>query len=160
MLMFVITAINTSFWLFLHFGAAFIFVRIPEKYRLRLYKNKRFFTVSQKEILFYKKIGLPKWKDKLPQYNKDFNKRNLSHELSKEYIESFITATCQAEIIHYIIIPLGYFSVFFALLTTHREYWVFILIATFIGMCNLVFSLIQRYNRFRLEKLLIKKFGG
>jgi len=152
--MFMITAINTLFWVFLHFGVAFIFVRIPEKYRLRIYNNKSFFTVSQREIRFYKKIGLPKWKDRLPQYNKGFNKRNLSNEISKEYLESFIIATYQAETVHYIIIPLGYLSVFFALLTSNRDYTIFIVIATFIGMCNLVFSLIQRYNRFRLERLL------
>ncbi|MDR2717616.1 MAG: hypothetical protein LBB89_06085 [Treponema sp.] len=155
-----ITIINTLFWIFLHFGVAFLFGRLPENFRLRTFNNKRkFFIVSEKEILFYKKIRLPKWKDKLPQYNKGFNKRNLSNEISKEYLELFINVTCQAEMVHYIIIPLGYFSVFFTLLTNKPEYWffIFILIATFIGVCNMAFSFIQRYNRFRLEKLLLKR---
>jgi hypothetical protein len=126
---------------------------------LRVFNNKRiFFIVSEKEIWFYKKIYLPKWKDKLPQYNKGFNKKNLFNKISKEYLELFINVTCQAEMVHYIIIALGYFSVFFTLLTKNQKYWLFILIATFIGICNLAFSLIQRYNRFRLEKLLLKKY--
>jgi len=154
-----IIIINTLFWISLHFGIAFIYVRIPENYRLRAFNNKRkFFIVSEKEMMFYKKIGLPKWKDKLPQYSKGFNKRNLPDQISKEYLELFINVTCQAEMVHYIIIILGYFSVFFALLTNKHKYWIFILIATFIGICNLVFSLIQRYNRFRLDKLLIKRY--
>jgi hypothetical protein len=156
-----ITIINTLFWFLLHFGVGFLFIRLPENFRLRVFNNKKkFFIVSEKEIWFYKKIRLPKWKDKLPQYNKGFNKRNLPNEISKEYLELFINVTCQAEIVHYIIIPLGYFSVFFSLLTNNPEYWffIFILIATFIGICNIVFSLIQRYNRYRLEKLLFKRY--
>jgi hypothetical protein len=157
MVTFMIVTINTLFWLFLHFGVAFIFVRLPEDLRLHVFNNKRkLFIVSEKEIRFYKKIHLPKWKDKLPQYNKGFNKRNLPNKVSKEYLELFINVTCQAEMVHYIIIPLGYFSIFFALLIKNQEYWLFILIATFIGICNILFSLIQRYNRFRLEKILLR----
>jgi hypothetical protein len=154
-----ITIINTLFWIFLHFGVSFLFTKLPENFRLRVFNNKkRFFIVSEKEISFYKKIRLPKWKDKLPQYNnKGFSKRNLPNKISKEYLELFINVTCQAEMVHYIIIFLGYFSVFFSLLTHNPKYWffLFLLIATFIGICNIVFSLIQRYNRFRLEKLLL-----
>jgi len=151
--------INTLFWIFLHFGVSFLFRITPENFRLRVFNNKRkLFIVSEKEIRFYKKIRLPKWKDKLPQYNKGFNKRNLPNKISKEYLELFINVTCQAEAVHYAIIILGYFSVFFTLLTNNKKYWVFIVIATFIGICNTVFSLIQRYNRFRLEKLLSKKY--
>jgi len=157
----IITIINTLFWVLLHFGVGFLFMRLPENSRLRLCNNKRrFFIVSEREIRFYKKIRLPEWKDKLPQYNKGFNKRNLPNEISKEYIELFINVTCQAETVHYAIIPLGYFSVFFSLLTHNPKHWVliFIVIATFIGMGNAVFSLIQRYNRFRLERLLSQKY--
>jgi hypothetical protein len=154
-----ITIINTLFWVILHFSVSFLFTSLPEDFRLRVFNNKkRFFIVSEKEIWFYKKIRLPEWKDKLPQYNnKGFNKRNLPNEISKEYLELFINVTCQAEMVHYIIVPLGYFSVFFSLLTHNTEYWflIFFLIATFIGICNIAFSLIQRYNRFRLEKLLL-----
>jgi hypothetical protein len=156
-----ITIINILFWIFIHFGVAFIFMRIPEYIRLRTFNNKKgFFIVSEKEIRFYKKIYLQKWKDKLLQYNNGFNKRTLYNKISKEYLELFINITCQAEIVHYIIIPLGYFSIFFSLFTNNPKYWlfIFIIIATFIGICNIAFSLIQRYNRFRLNKLLLKKY--
>jgi hypothetical protein len=156
-----ITLINTLFWVLLHFLTAFIFMRLPESLRLRLFNNKiKFFIVSEKEIKFYKKILLSKWKDKLPQYNKGFNKRNLPDKISIEYLELFINVTCQAEMVHYIIIPLGFLSVFFPLLTNNHKIWIFILIAVFIGICNLIYSIIQRYNRFRLNKLLIKRKNG
>jgi len=153
-----ISVINTLFWVLLHFGVAFLFMKLPENIRLRLCNSKkRFFIVSEKEIRFYKKIRLPKWKDKLPQHNKGFDKRNLPSTISKEYLELFVNVTCQAETVHYAIIPLGYFSVFFSSLTHNPAHWflIFILIATIIGACNVLFSLIQRYNRFRLEKLLL-----
>jgi len=142
----------------LHFLTAYVFMKLPESLRLRLFNNKKsFFIVSEKEIKFYKKILLPKWKDRLPQYNKDFNKRNLPDKISVEYLKLFINVTCQAEMVHYIIIPLGFFSLFFSLLTNNHKIWIFILIASFIGVCNLIYSFIQRYNRFRLYKLLLKK---
>ena len=154
----IITLINTIFWVFLHFFVAFIFMKLPENLRLRLFNNKKkFFIVSEREIWFYKKILLPRWKDKLPQNNKGFNKRNLPDKISIEYLELFINVTCQSEMVHYLIIPLGYFSLFFSLLTNNHKTWIFIIIASFIGVCNLLFSFIQRYNRFRLNKLLLKK---
>jgi len=152
--------LNTIFWFSLHFGIGFLFPALPEKLKNKLFnENKKIFNISEKEIKFYKKINLHKWKDKLPQFNRGFNKRNLSDKITKEYLELFIKVTCQAEIVHYIIIPLGYFSIFFSKLTKNPEklIYVFILIATFIGLCNLIFSMIQRYNRFRLRKLIKNK---
>jgi len=153
----IISILNTVFWVSLHFGVAFFFKIMPESFKLRVFNNKRkIFIVSEKEMRFYKKIRLPKWKDKLPQFNDGFNKRHLPDKISKDYLELFINVTCQAEAVHYAIILLGYFSLFFTLLTKNKYIWIFIIIATFIGICNLVFSLIQRYNRFRLEKLLLR----
>ena len=155
----VIFILNTIFWLSLHFCIGFLFPYLPEQLKNKLFnKNRKIFSVSEKEITFYRKMYLHKWKDKLPQFNRGFNKRNFPNKVTKEYLELFINVTCQAEIAHYIIIPIGYFSILFSLLTKNPENWtyVFILIATLIGLCNLVFSMIQRYNRFRLGKLLIK----
>ena len=155
----VIFVLNTIFWFSLHFGIGFLFPILPKQLKdILCNKNRKFFSVSENEIKFYRKIHLHKWKDKLPQFNRGFNKRNLPNKVTEEYLELFIDVTCQAEIVHYIIIPIGYFSIIFSLLTQNPENWiyVFILIATFIGLCNLIFSMIQRYNRFRLKKLLIK----
>jgi glycosyl-4,4'-diaponeurosporenoate acyltransferase len=155
----IIYVVNTFFWIFLHFGIGFLVPILPENIKIILFnKNRRIFIVSEKEIKFYRKIRLHVWKDKLPQFNKGFNKRNLPNTISKEYLELYIYVTCQAEFAHYMVIILGYFSVFFSLLTKNKEYWIFILIATFIGLCNLIFSLIQRYNRFRLKKILFIKY--
>ncbi len=87
-----ITAANIVFWVALHFGtAAFFTYALPEKTKNRLFDyKKRFFTVSEKEMRFYRKIKLPFWKDKLPQFNKDFNKRNLESEITPEYIKRFL----------------------------------------------------------------------
>jgi hypothetical protein len=155
---FIIAIAYNLFWFSLHFGITFLYSRLPKNLRLRLFNyKKRLFIVSEKEMRIYKKIHLHKWKDILPQFNKDFNKRNLPNKISKEYLESFINVTCKAEAIHYTIIPLGYLSVFFALLG-NQQIWLIIFMPTFIGICNVPFALIQRYNRFRLVRLLIKKY--
>ena len=105
---------------------------------------------------WYRRIGLPKWKDRLPQFNNDFDKRRLRKKLSAAYLEEFIFNTCRAEVIHTGIALLGYLSLLFCLLCDDPagNLLLFAAIATVIAVCNLPFSMIQRYNRSRLEKLL------
>lgn len=152
-----ITAANIVFWVALHFGtAAFFTYALPEKTKNRLFDyNKRFFTVSEKEMRFYRKIKLPFWKDKLPQFNKDFNKRNLESEITPEYIKRFLLQTCKAETIHYTISILGFLSLLFCLLEKNPVSFLPLYsgIALLAVICNLPFSLIQRYNRYRLLKV-------
>lgn len=153
------TVINTAFWLGIHFGFAWVISTLSENKKAKFLQPKRkYFIVSEKEIKFYRLIGLPKWKDKLPQYNKDFDKRNLKKDINAEYVSEFIRVTCSAEFIHFGIPVLGYLSLLFCLFCDDRAkyFWLFFAIATFIGLCNIPFALIQRYNRFRLKKLLDK----
>ncbi len=152
------TLSNTLFWICLHFwGAAFITTTIPSPVRRRRFDyRKPFFEVSQGELSFYRRIKLPAWKDRLPQYNKDFDKRHLRNEMTPAYVREFLFMTCQAEIVHYSIAVAGYLSLFFCMLCDDPigNLPLFFCIATFIGLCNIPFALIQRYNRYRLVKVL------
>ena len=108
-----ITLLNTVFWTALHFGTAELVTHLPLDVQHRLFDWQRpFFHVSEKEMTLYRRLRLPRWKDRLPQFNPEFDKR-----------------------------PLDWLPLFF-------------LIALFIGLCNLPFAAIQRYNRYRLLRLL------
>ena len=73
-----ITLLNTAFWVGLHFGTAGVFCALPKDVQTRWFDpNRRFFTVSDWEMRVFRKIGLPKWKDRLPQFNPEFDKRQI-----------------------------------------------------------------------------------
>ncbi|MBQ8637049.1 MAG: hypothetical protein IJ423_03560 [Clostridia bacterium] len=152
-----ISLINIVFWLVVFYGTAGIIVALPNKWQKKLFDSeRRFYTVSEREMNFYRQIRLPKWKDKLPQHNADFEKRHLPKEITKDYLLKYIFVTCRAEIIHYVTGIVGYLSLFFSFLSENVEYWydVYMTIATAMMIGNIPFSMIQRYNRYRLKRLL------
>lgn len=154
---FAVTVINIIFWVGLHFASGLLITSLPHNFKAKIF-GSRFFSVSDAEMRFYRKIRLNYWKDKLPQYNDRFDKRHLKQNPDLNYIETYITETKIAETVHYTIGVLGYFSVLFMFFSENRSFWavVYILIATLILALNLPFALIQRYNRFRLEKVYDK----
>lgn len=152
-----LTLLNTAFWLGLHFGFAGAVTHLPQTVQRRWFNPGCLrFKVSAREMRFYRRVGLPRWKDRLPQFNRDFDKRRLRRDLTAEYLEEFIFNTCRAEVIHLDIALLGWSSLLFCLLCDDpaENLPLFSAIAAAIGLCNLPFSMIQRYNRSRLEKLL------
>ncbi len=152
-----ISLINIAFWLVVFYGTAAAIVAMPRKWQKKLFDSShRFYRVSEREMRFYRAIKLPKWKDKLPQYNKDFEKRHLPEEITKEYLITYIFMTCRAEVVHYITGVVGYLSLFFSFLSESVEYWydIYFTIATTMMLGNMPFSMIQRYNRYRLIRLL------
>ena len=153
----VIALLNTAFWFALHFGIAELLTSLPAGIRRRLFDwNRPFFRVSEREMAFYRRILLPRWKDRLPQFNSEFDKRHLAVSPTPAYLRKFLEVTCHAEMIHELIALLGFLSLFFCLLCEQPLNWLplFWGIALFIGLCNLPFAAIQRYNRFRLVRLL------
>ncbi|MCB6365298.1 hypothetical protein LI291_03745 [Intestinibacillus massiliensis] len=155
----IMIAANTAFWVGLHFGTAFAFTSVPRRYRERLFAACRaFFRVSQVEMRFYRKIRLPEWKDRLPQYNRDFDKRGLPAEVTEGYLLEYRFITCQAEAVHYLIAALGYLSLLFCLACERpaRNLPLFFGIATALGLCNFPFAMVQRYNRCRLDAVLAR----
>ena len=117
------TLLNTAFWFGLHFGTAGAVCALPKDMQTQWFDpNRRFFTVSDWEMRVFRKIGLPKWKDRLPQFNPEFDKRHLKSGLV------------------------------FCLLSADRTAWLirYAVIALAIQLANLPFAWIQRYNRKRL----------
>ena len=95
-----ITLLNTAFWFGLHFGTAGAVCALPKDVQTRWFDpNRRFFTVSDWEMRVFRKIGLPKWKDRLPQFNPEFDKRHLKSGRDTAYLDRFLFITCRAEVI-------------------------------------------------------------
>ncbi len=70
---------------------------------------------------------------------------------------------CAAEIIHEIIIILGYASAAFSLLTPDWKgyIWIFLITAFAAGLCDVPFVILQRYNRPRILRVMkIYKLGS
>ena len=84
-----------------------------------------------------------------------FPKRRLAGELTLPYVEKFLTETCIAEVGHLAIGVLGFCSVGFAWLLPdpHPYIPLFVGFATLNLLIQLLFVIIQRYNRPRLMRL-------
>lgn len=88
------------------------------------------------------------WKDRVPQFvsNDGFSKKHIDN-ISLEYLNRFISETCRGEWMH--TCNLG--SIFLTLLVNQSMVGVTFSVLIFVG--NAPCTLIQRYNRFRLEVL-------
>lgn len=104
------------------------------------------YRVSGKELRFYEKLGLHRWKGRLPTYDPDaFDRRNHSWP-------EIAQATAQAEVVHEVIIP---FSLLPVLAGFRFGAWpVFILTSIAAAGIDLLFAILQRYNRPRILALV------
>ncbi len=98
---------------------------------------------------FYNNVlKINRWKDSLPQYiGKDGFSKDHIDDTSIEYLDEFIMETCRGEWNHTMNCMV---SVLYLIM---NDLWVGILFSFVVILGNMPFALIQRYNRFRLQKL-------
>ena len=108
--------------------------------------RKRWFQVSAIEQKLYKKLKVKKWKGKMGTYDPDCfdNKIHSWDEIAQ--------ATCQAELVHELIIVLSFVPVIAAV--PFGALPVFIITSILAACVDAVFVIIQRYNRPRVIKFL------
>ena len=111
--------------------------------------TKKWYQCSDRETRLYEKLGVKRWKNKLPTYNPDlFDRRKHSWD-------EIAQAMCQAELVHETIVVLSFVPVLFSIWL--GSFWVF-LITSFIGAAvDLAFVVMQRYNRPRILRLIGRK---
>lgn len=122
------------------------------------YPSKKIYREKSWEMggLFYTKLlHINKWKDSLPQHigKNGFSKRHLMKpsRLSIDYIKQFILETCRAEWNHLM-------CCLFSIISFWINPFVYAIIFSLVSIfTNLPYIFIQRYNRIRLNKLLIRK---
>jgi glycosyl-4,4'-diaponeurosporenoate acyltransferase len=140
-------------WFVIHMAAALIGLKVPDRFidpSLRIYRPAGWESGGR---LYEKVFLVRKWKQILPDggnwFRGGFAKRKLA-SVSPEYIKMFIRETCRAELTHWL-------AFFPALLFFFWVEWKVGLIMIGYGlMVNLPCIITQRYNRFRMERFLVR----
>jgi glycosyl-4,4'-diaponeurosporenoate acyltransferase len=141
-------------WLVIHLGVVYVMTRFSNK----VFNPPSWLFLPRSwegEGRLYEKIfKIKKWKEYLPDgarvaKKRGFPKKRLQ-EKSPPYLDLFIRETCRAELTHWIIFL---FAPFFILWNKIGVGFIMILYAL---IENLPLILAQRYNRLRLQKILIK----
>ena len=108
--------------------------------------KKRWYQVGEHEMAFYEKLGIKNWKRKMPTYD---------HTLFDPRVHTWAKiaqAMCQAELIHETIALLSFLPI--AAGIWFGAYPVFIVTSVLAAGCDMLFVMMQRYNRQRIMKLL------
>lgn len=111
------------------------------------------FKVGEKEFNRLNKLKVKKWKDKFVAWDrKQFVIRNGDN--FQDNISLVLKNNINAEIIHWLCFFIGFFAIWIGCAISIDEWWIY-LITSFVAsfVCDLPPILIQRYNRFRLQKL-------
>ncbi|MCH5347998.1 MAG: hypothetical protein J1E40_01620 [Oscillospiraceae bacterium] len=110
--------------------------------------TKKWFTEKAFERKLYKTIQVKKWKKWLPTYDpQNFDLKNHS-------VSEILQASCQAEIVHEVNMPLSFVPVIFSV--WFGSLGVFIITSCAAFLFDSTFVIIQRYNRPRLIRLVKK----
>ena len=108
--------------------------------------TRKWFAPRGFEEKLYKTLRVKKWKKFVP--TADESLFSLENRTPKQ----IIMAGCQAEIVHEVCAGAGLLSMFLAF--PFGEFWVFFATSILAALCDLVFVVIQRYNRPRLLRLM------
>ena len=111
--------------------------------------RKRWYQVSKREMAVYEKLKVMQWKRRMPTYDPALFDPRL------HTWEEIVQAMCQAELVHETIAVLSFLPILAAI--WFGEYPVFIVTSVLSAACDMVFVIMQRYNRQRVMKLLNRK---
>jgi len=101
------------------------------------------------EAKLYRFLKVKKWKGKMPTYEPSvFDPKLRSWD-------AIAQAMCQAEIVHEVIIVLSFLPLLAAI--PFGSFWVFLITSLLAAMFDLSFVIMQRFNRPRIIKLIVKE---
>ena len=133
-------------------GVVTLFLGIPvprhifdaERFPFRMY-------AFEKDGAIYRRVLVHKWKDIVPDASKvisKMTKKRISKSVDAASIQRLIEETCVAEIVHWILIVLT------PVYSIGIDVKYGVLLSVLYALGNLVFIVIQRYNRPRFMKIL------
>lgn len=151
------TAIFTIGALLVDAVVAILIRRLPEDY---FTPENKFFQTSKKEMIFYRKIGINKWKDKVPELGQftGFRKNEFTSPNDPKYLERFILESCYGVAIHFWSAPAS----FIILLLDYRIFlgttnYIFLTIGLPVAIVNaiLIFLpyMVLKNNLYRLNNI-------
>lgn len=110
--------------------------------------NKKRYQVSSFEMKIYKKLNVKKWKNKMPTYDADL------FDISKHSWEEIAQAGCQSEVVHETNAVLSFLPVIASV--WFDSFWVFLITSVCGAAFDMMFVMMQRYNRIRILKIIAK----
>lgn len=146
--------VNIFAWLLVHIGVSYLFLKMPDAWFSHTADRKKPQTKKSKEELIYERLLFIRiWKDKLPDggslFRGGFAKKKIA-VLEKAYLQTFILETRRGEWTHIIsMLP----APLFFLWNESIYGWIMIVYAI---VANVPFIIVQRYNRFRLQRIFWK----
>ncbi len=128
---------------------AFVIRRLPSKW---FKKDNGIFKIFKWERKYYEKIGIKKWKDKVPEWGKltSFSKSKLENPNDNEYVSRFLLECRYGEVIHLLGMILGFLIIFILDLKFCLNFAIPVAIVN--AVLNYPSYAILRYNR---PKLLV-----
>ena len=119
---------------------------IDAKYHNHMDYTKKWFCEKAFERKLYDKIKVKKWKKHLPTFTPEY------FNLKERSVPEIIEATCQAEVVHEVIMLFCFVPVIFSV--WFGSLGVFLITSCASFLFDGIFVIIQRYNRPRLMRLL------
>ena len=122
------------------------------------------YRIAKGERKFYEKIGIRKWKDRIPEAGQlfaNFGKSEILDTSNNEYIYKFMSETIYAELMHWLSALFSVFIIFIDLSIA-----LYVALPLIIGnvILNILPVMVQRYNRPKLmvlyqrnERMSLKK---
>lgn len=108
--------------------------------------SRRWYQISNREQKFYRMIRVKKWKKNMPSYNPSFFDPGL-HSW-----QEIAQAMCQSEITHEIICIFSFIPLIFTV--WFGAFPVFLITSLLAALIDLLFVIMQRYNRPRIMRLI------
>ena len=129
---------------------AFLIRRLPAQW---FRSGKRLFLASRRECRLYVRLGIRRWKNKIPELGvfTGFHKNKVRHPEDNAYIARFILECNYGTVIHLAGALLGFLIVFLCPLAYAP--WVGIPVAVVNFVLNLLPTFVLRYNVPKLEAL-------
>ena len=107
--------------------------------------SRKWFQPRAFEAQLYRRLHVRRWKDRLPSYDPSL------FSVAKRTPEAILGASCQAEVVHEIIVPLSFLPLLAAI--PFGAFPVFLITSLLSALFDSLFVILQRYNRPRLLRL-------
>lgn len=133
-----------------HFGVRlFVGIGINALFNNRFDYNRRWFRQLSFEPRIYEILKVRKWKDRMPTANSEL------FDIKKSDFAKIASAMCQAEVVHEVNVAAS----FLPLIASYwfGDFWIFFITSLLSAIYDLLFVVIQRYNRPRFVKLAERK---
>lgn len=107
--------------------------------------HKKWYHVGELEMKLYQKLKVKKWKNKMPTFRADV------FDISKHSWDEICQATCQSELVHETDVIFSFLPVIASIWV--GSFWVFFITSVFGAVFDLMFVMMQRFNRTRILKM-------